>query len=337
MASASQDSPVKKALRTVVAVLLLLLAVILAIGSWGYHDFVSRGPLPSPTLVMVPRGSGLQEIAALLAERRVIHHPSVFETGVVLSGEAARLKAGEYEFPPRISPRQVMEMLAEGKTLIRRFTLAEGLTSQEAVQLLLAEQGLEGDIGQTPPEGVLLPETYHFSLGDRRSDVLGRMRRAMTEILASLWEKRAEGLPFNTPKEALTLASIVEKETGVPSERGRVAAVFINRLRKGMKLQSDPTVIYGLTSGAGPLDRALTLNDLEGSTDYNTYVIGGLPPGPIANPGRASLMAVLNPPQSDELYFVADGHGGHRFAATLAEHNENVRKYREMMKKMNDE
>jgi len=222
-----------------------------------------------------------------------------------------------------------MDMIAHGRVIIHKITVAEGLTVQQIVQLLNNEKSLDGDVTGAIAEGSLLPETYHFTYGDKRRDLIKRMQTDMSAQLAALWKSRKEGLPFTTPEQALVLASIVEKETGVDGERGRVASVFINRLRKGMKLQSDPTVAYGLhKSGEG-----LTLDDLRTPTPYNTYVIDGLPPTPIANPGHAAILAVLNPPDTNDLYFVATGNGGHNFAATLDAHNANVRAYREKMAK----
>jgi UPF0755 protein len=196
--------------------------------------------------------------------------------------------------------------------------------------LLGQADGLEGTTASTPSDGSLLPDTYHYSYGDKRADILGRMAKAMDVTLAELWAKRAADLPLTSPTEALILASIVEKETAIPAERGRIAAVFINRLKKGMRIDSDPTVVYGLTAGAGPLGRALTRDDLKIDHPYNTYRISGLPPGPICNPGRDSLAAVMNPLATDEYYFVADGTGGHVFARTLDEHNRNVANWRKL-------
>jgi len=224
--------------------------------------------------------------------------------------------------------KEVAELIASGVTLVHRITVPEGLASAEIVTLLMDAEALEGDISEVPPDGALLPETYHFHRGDARTEILDRMRQSMTEALAEAWEKRAENLPLKSPQEALVLAAIVEKETGVDRERALVAGVFVNRLRKGMPLQSDPTVVYGITLGAAPLGRALTRKDLAKPTPYNTYQINGLPPGPIANPGRAALEAAVNPAETEFFYFVADGNGGHAFAKTLAEHNRNVAKWR---------
>jgi UPF0755 protein len=212
----------------------------------------------------------------------------------------------------------------------RRLTIAEGLTVAEVYELLEEAHGLTGELPPPPPEGSLLPETYFYAFGDPRAELVRRMQRAMDDVLAELWPRRAEDLPLDGRAEALTLASIVDKETASAAERAKVAAVFVNRLRRGMRLQADPTVIYGLTAGEGPLGRSLTRRDWADDSDYNTYRIDGLPPGPIANPGRAAIEAVLNPAAVDYLYFVADGSGGHAFARTLDEHNRNVALWRKI-------
>ena len=241
------------------------------------------------------------------------------------------LHAGEYEFQPGISMEDVLAQLVAGKTVLRFVTIPEGLTSHEATALVAAAVGMKG-IADVPAEGSILPETYTFTLDENRAVLVGRMQQAMKDTVAELWAKRAEGLPVNTPEEAVILASIVEKETGLPEERQRVAAVFVNRLNRGMKLQSDPTVVYAITRGERELGRALRFKDLEVKDPYNTYYAAGLPPGPICNPGRAAIAAVLNPIESKELYFVADGTGGHAFAETLIEHNRNVAKWRKIIK-----
>lgn len=290
--------------------------------------YEGEGPLDEDRNVVIARGSGTGGIAAVLAEEGVVRDARAFHLAAVASGKSRRLRAGEYAFPAGISLRGVLELLESGRTVVRRFTVAEGLTSTEVVALLQATEGLTGEIGERPPEGTLLPETYHYSWGDDRGELLQRMRRSMEVTLAELWEQRAEDLPFDTPEEAVILASIVEKETGVGAERPLVASVFVNRLNRGMRLQSDPTVVFAITKGEEPLGRALTRADWRFEDPYNTYQNDGLPPGPIANPGRASLAAVLAPDQSDYLYFVADGTGGHAFARTLDEHNRNVARWR---------
>jgi UPF0755 protein len=296
----------------------------------GYHKALAPGPLQESRTIVVPRGSGLREIAQRLEDAGVIAYPRLFAIFAWVQGAQTDLRAGEYAFDAGASMRDVLDRLREGRTVVRRVTLAEGLTSLEMVALLNEAEGLEGKITDAPPDGSLLPDTYHYSLGDSRQEILDRMSKAMEIVLAELWEKRMPGLPIATPEEAVILASIVEKETAVPEERARVAAVFVNRLRKGMRLESDPTVVYGLTGGSGPLGRRLFRGDLKKDHAYNTYKIKGLPPGPIANPGRDSLAAVMNPMDTDEFYFVADGTGGHVFAKTLKEHNRNVAAWRKI-------
>lgn len=314
----------------VIAAVIVVALAATAGGAWLYlkQQFDAPGPLAQETIVIVPRGAGLGVIAEDLAAAGVVSDPTVFALGVRLFGDARALKAGEYAFAAGSSMREAAALVASGRTVVHRLTVPEGLTTAEVVALLAAAEPLAGDIAALPPEGSLLPETYHFHRGDSRESVLARMRQSMDEALAALWPTRQENLPLQSPEHALTLASIIEKETGVDSERALVASVFVNRLRKGMPLQSDPTVVYGITEGKAPLGRALTRKDLAEPTAYNTYQIAGLPPGPIANPGRAALEAAMQPAESDYFYFVAAGDGGHAFARTLTEHNANVAKWR---------
>jgi UPF0755 protein len=307
----------------------LLLIVLLgaSLTAYGIYYYDTKGPLTEQTTVVLPRGQGFQSIVSNLANQRVVAKPLLFRLISVATGNARRFKAGEYQFPAGSSPHEVMTMLAEGRVLMHKVTIPEGWTSQQVMALLDAEQALSGEVKQHVAEGSLLPDTYQFLRDDKREMLIAHMQSAMGQQLAQLWEKRAPNLPFATPQQAVTLASIVEKETGVDSERGRVAAVFINRLRRGMRLQSDPTVAYGIDP-SGKRGRPLTTTDLHTETPYNTYTIDGLPPGPIANPGKAALMAVLNPPQTDELYFVATGNGGHNFSSSLEQHNSFVQQYR---------
>lgn len=307
--------------------LVLLAGVIFA---WGYAQFTRPGPLGVSTVTVIPRGIGLEGIGRALASAGVIERPEVFVVGTKLSSVARDLKAGEYRFPERVSPRGVMEILIGGKTVVRRLTLAEGLTVAQVLAKLEASDGLSGTIAGAPDEGSLLPETYHFSYGDERAGLLDRMRDGMTRALTEQWPNRQAGLPFNSPEQALVLASIIERETGVDEERPLIAGVFVNRLRRGMRLQSDPTVAYGIAPGG--LGRPLSRADLARPSPYNTYVIDGLPPTPICNPGKASIRAALNPAKTEFLYFVADGTGGHAFARTLREHNRNVARWRRSRK-----
>ncbi|MFQ5533870.1 MAG: endolytic transglycosylase MltG [Sphingomonadales bacterium] len=307
--------------------LVLMVATIAAAVGWSARLFNAPGPLDRATVVLLPQGLGLKQVAARLDDAGAISPPLLFVAMVQLSGDARRLRAGEYLIPEAASMRAIRDLLKAGETVVHRFTVAEGLTSRQVAELLRAEPALKGEIRSVPAEGSLLPETYHFSHGDQRNDLLRRMTGAMDETLATLWPQRAPGVPLAGPWDAVILASIVERETARADERGRIAGVFMNRLRRGMRLQSDPTVAYGLNNGEA-LERPLSRADLDRETPYNTYLIGGLPPGPIANPGREALAAVLNPSETDELYFVADGTGGHAFAVSHAEHLRNVRKWR---------
>lgn len=299
---------------------------------WAKGQFEAPGPLEAEAIVVIPSGSGVQKIAAILSEAGVLDRPEIFTYGAKLTDRAGSLKAGEFRFPAYVSADEAIDILVDGKAVLRRLTIPEGLSSVEIVELINATEGLEGEITTIPPEGSLLPETYLFSRNEDRAVMIQRMSTAMTATLSELWEMREEGLPLETPEEAVILASLVQKESFLVDEQPVVAGVFTNRLRKGMRLQSDPTVIYGITLGK-PLGRRLLRKDLRAETDWNTYRIGGLPPTPIANPGRSALQAVLSPAETDYIYFVADGTGGHAFARTLDEHNRNVRQWRKIRDK----
>lgn len=306
-----------------------LCVALVIVGLWAVWSY--RGPGPQArrgeiTNVMLRRGAGLNEIATSLERASVVRSATIFIAAAQVTGAARELKAGEYEFPSGSSMARVLDVIRAGKTVRHQVTIPEGMTSDMVVEILNREEALTG-VAPTPPEGAVLPETYAFERGEDRAAVLQRMMDARDRALAELWAKRQPGLPIRTPEEAVILASIVEKETGVASERPRVASIFVNRLRKGMRLESDPTIIYGITKGR-PLGRRILLSELQAPTPYNTYAIDGLPPTPIANPGRASLAAVLDPPRTDYLFFVADGSGGHAFAATYEEHARNVEKWR---------
>lgn len=319
--------------RFIFVILLLGVAAVAAGSYYVLSQFDAAGPAAyegeTETIVSLPLGTGLNQAANILQQKGVVRSAIVFRAGVMYNRKTAALKAGEYAIPSGASPRQIMDILVEGKSIVYKLTLAEGLTSAMILDLVRNHPSLTGEVTLAPAEGSLLPETYIFNRGMSRDDLILRMQDDHNRTLNELWANRAPNLPIATKEEAVILASIVEKETGVAEERPRVASVFVNRLRKGMKLQSDPTIIYGLTKGV-PLGRGIRKSELEKPTPYNTYVIQGLPPTPIANPGKASLAAVLNPAETEDLFFVADGTGGHVFAPTLAEHERNVQKWREI-------
>lgn len=300
-----------------------------------YSQFERPGPLAEARTVVVPKGKGRIQIAEALEEQGVIGNRWTFVAGHMfqsLSGGKRNpdLKAGEYEIKPNASMRQVLDTLIEGKSIQYKVAVPEGLTSQQIVERLRAEPNLTGEITAVPDEGTLMPDTYLISKGMERQELISRMQTQMTEFLAQAWEKRQTDLPLRTLDDALTFASIVEKETGRADERARVAAVFHNRLKKGMRLQSDPTIIYGIVGGQGTLGRPITKPDIDTKTAYNTYQINGLPPGPICNPGRDAIEATLKPAETSDLYFVADGTGGHAFSENLKDHNAAVQKWREV-------
>jgi UPF0755 protein len=305
----------------------LLVAVLIGFGVFaGKSRFEAPGPLAEDKVVNIPRNVGKKDIADILAREGVIDQPWVFWGGSVVTGED--LKAGEYQFTKNISMRGVVDIITEGKVVQHLFTAPEGQTSEQIVQRLLAMDTLSGTIKEIPREGTLLPESYRFTRGTTRDSVIQRMQASQKRALQEIWERRTADLPVKSPEQLVTLASIVEKETGRPDERTRVAAVFANRLKTKMRLQSDPTIIYGLVGGKGTLGRPIMKSEIEQATPYNTYAIEGLPPGPIANPGRASMEAVANPARTKELYFVADGTGGHAFADSYDQHLKNVARLR---------
>jgi UPF0755 protein len=300
--------------------------------------FAYFGPGPaardgaSTSVVLRPHAS-LPEIATELKRGGAVGSDTFFILAVELTGAAHRLKAGEYAFPSHASLNAVIRAIAEGRVVHHFITIPEGVPSEQVMETLMHADFLTGVVPE-PPEGSVLPETYEAMRGDDRSAVLRRMMDARDRLLASLWAHRRDDLPYKDPEDAVILASIVEKETAKPDERPRIAAVFVNRLKANMPLQSDPTVIYGLTGGL-PLGHGLRASELASPTPYNTYKIPGLPPTPIGNPGRASLAAALDPPQTQDLYFVADGTGGHAFSATLAQHEQNVARWRAVEAKRN--
>ncbi|WP_341899046.1 endolytic transglycosylase MltG, partial [Ferrovibrio terrae] len=295
-------------MRALLAVLLAGVIGLSAVWLW-YADWLdSPGPLAQDRIVLIPRGTRVAGIAERLVEAGVVQHARLVELAAWQTGMASSLKAGEYQFVPGDTPRQVLERIAAGKVLARRLTIPEGQMTVEIRRIVEAGEALAGPWPAAPvAEGSLLPETYQYIHGDTRSDLIARMRKSRDDLLAELWPKRAAGLPLATPEQAIIMASIVEAETPVPAERARVAGVYLNRLKRGMKLQADPTVAYGITRGERELERPLTLNDLAQPSPWNTYTIDGLPPTPINHPGRASIAAVLQPESHGFLYFVADG------------------------------
>lgn len=297
-----------------------------------WTEYTDPGPLEERAVIVVERGTGLRELSATLEHEGIIREGMVFALFARLEEKHNRLKAGEFAFDPGMSAREVLDRIVAGETVVRRLTIAEGLTTREALERVSKAEGLVGAVPSGIGEGELLPDTYHYSWGDSRAALVERMRGAMRRTLAAHWAERPSDLPLSSPEELLVLASIVERETSVADERPQVAAVFLNRLRLGMRLQSDPTVVYGLADGLGSIGRPLTRVDLQTPHPYNTYVIDRLPPHPIANPGAASIAAVVRPAESDYLYFVADGSGGHAFARTLAEHNRNVANWRRIQR-----
>jgi UPF0755 protein len=322
------------------AVISAFVLVALAAGIalfFGKQRFEAAGPLPADRVVNIPRGSGMRDIADILSREGVIDQPWLFIGGVLVLKAREDLKAGEYEFKARSSMRDVVATIVEGKVVAHQVSIPEGLTSEQIVARLLQDDVLAGDIKQIPREGSLLPDTYNFARGITREQMVQRMQQAEQHLLHEIWEHRAPDLPLKTPDQLVVLASLVEKETGKPEERTRVAAVFVNRLKQRMRLQSDPTIIYGLVGGKGTLGRPIMKSEIEQPTPYNTYIIDGLPPGPIANPGRASLEAAANPARTRELYFVADGTGGHAFAETYEQHQKNVTRLRSIESDQKDQ
>jgi UPF0755 protein len=302
----------------------------------GKQRFEAPGPLPEDKIVNIPQRVGVRDIADLLQREGVIDQPWVFVGGVWVSKAQGDLKYGEYLFPKQASLRDVIHVISDGKVIQHQVTVAEGLTSEQIVARLMESDVLTGNIKEIPREGSLLPETYNFTRGTSREQIIQRMQHEQRRMVQETWERRSPDLPIENPDQLVILASIIEKETSKPEERTRVAAVFVNRLKQRMKLQSDPTIIYGIVGGKGSLGRPITRSDIELKTRYNTYVIDGLPPGPIANPGRASLEAAANPARTKELYFVADGTGGHTFSESLDQHQKGVARLRQIEAQQKD-
>lgn len=327
--------------RIVSGVLTVLLVVMVAAGGLTLlvgHLYGKPGPLTIAQTVVIPKGTSSNKIADELEEEGVVSSRWAFMINYLVQSrmhpEEVSLKHGEYLFKPGVSIREVLEILSEGKSVQYRVTIPEGLTSQQIVERLKAEEHLSGDITQVPPEGSLLPETYSIEKGMPRQELLERMQLKQQQMLARAWERRRSDLPLKTPEEAVVLASIIEKETGRADERERIAGVFVNRLRRGMPLQSDPTILYGVHGGGVSWGKPILQSEKDARNAHNTYQIKGLPPTPICNPGRPALEAALSPSDHGELFFVADGTGGHVFSATLREHNAAVVNWRKVEREM---
>jgi len=320
-------------MRRLLAAVLIVVLVLAGAFIFERVNFAAPGPVAPgggrQSVVLISPGEHLLAISRQLAADGVVRNSLLFALGVRLRGQSGKLKAGEYAIPSRSSMNDVAAILVAGQSIQHKLTAAEGLTSQMIYDIVRNDPALLGDPGNLPPEGSLLPETYLYTRGMRRTEILARMHEAQTIFLERAWRTRAPNLPFRNAEDAVVLASIVEKETAIPEERRHIAAVFINRLRLGMKLESDPTIIYGITKGY-PLGRRIRESEVRAATPYNTYVISGLPPAPICNPGKDAISAVLAPEQSGDLYFVADGTGGHVFTASLAAHQRNVARWRQI-------
>ena len=321
------------------AIFTVLVVISVAVGGLlfvGKQRFDQPGPLAADKVVNIPRGLGIKDISDLLLREGVIDQPYVFMGSVIVLKARGELKYGEYQFGKRASIADVVDTIIEGKVVQHAITIPEGLTSEQIVARLLENDVLSGQIKEIPREGTLLPETYRFTRGMARDQIIQRMAQAHKRVLAEVWEHRMPEVPIKTPEQLVILASIVEKETGRADERSRVAAVFINRLKNKMRLQSDPTIIYGLTGGKGGLGRPIMKSEIDQPTPYNTYVIDGLPPGPIASPGLKSIKAALYPADVPYIYFVSEDDRTHQFSTTAEEHIEAVKLYRQRQQEMKD-
>ncbi len=329
-ATAARGSSASRLAKVLLSLAIVSFVTALLVSAMLSAVILSPNPLSENKTLIIPRGASVAEISRILDEASAIANRVAFRIAArVLAGD--NLQAGEYEIVAGQNIADAVIAMRDGLSVVRMLTIVEGITSASVAETLLAEPSLSGEIAEPPPEGSLLPETYRYSYGDSRSDILERAAKGHSDLLNKLWATRDSGLPINTPREAVIVASMIEKETGKKAEeRPRIAGVFYNRLRRGMKLQSDPTVIYAITNGKTELERDLTHGDLAVPSPYNTYFVNGLPKDPICNPGRAALEAALKPDSNDYLYFVADGTGGHAFAATLAEHNKNVSRWRKI-------
>jgi UPF0755 protein len=323
------------------AVITIVLVLMIGVGGgyfYGKQKIEAPGPLQEDKVVNIPARAGMTDIADLLQREGVIDNNRWAFIGSVFALKArSELKPGEYLFQKNASLRDVIGTMVDGKVVQHAITIPEGLTSEQIVARLSDNDIFAGTVREVPREGTLLPETYKFPRGTTRDQVIARMQQTQKRVLAEIWERRNPDIPVKTPEQLVTLASIVEKETSKADERSRVAAVFVNRLRQKIKLQSDPTIIYGLVGGKGTLGRPIKRSEILQPSPYNTYVVDGLPPGPIANPGRASLEAAANPARTRDLFFVADGTGGHAFTETYDQHQKNVAKLRAMEKQIQND
>ena len=322
----------------IITLLLVLMLGAAGVYTYGKQKIEAQGPLQEDKVVNIPARAGMTDIADILQREGVIDNNRWAFIGSVFALKArSELKPGEYLFQKNASLRDVIGTIVEGKVVQHAVTVPEGLTSEQIVARLSENDIFSGSVREQPREGTLLPETYKFPRGTPREQVIARMQQAQKRVLTEIWERRSPDIPIRTPEQLVTLASIVEKETGKADERSRVAAVFVNRLRQKIKLQSDPTIIYGLVGGKGTLGRPIRRSEIQQPSPYNTYVVDGLPPGPIANPGRASLEAAANPARTRDLFFVADGTGGHAFSDTYDQHQKNVAKLRAMEKQIQND
>ena len=323
------------------AIITILLVVMIGIGGayvYGKQMIEAAGPLKEDKIVNIPARAGKRDIADVLQREGVIDvNPWAFIASVFALKASSELKPGEYSFHKNASLRDVIGTIVEGKVVQHSVTIPEGLTSEQILARLTDNEIFAGTVREIPREGTLLPETYKFPRGTTRDQVIQRMQQTQKRVLAEIWERRNPDVPVRSPEQLVTLASIIEKETGRADERSRVAAVFVNRLRQKMRLQSDPTIIYGLVGGKGTLGRPIRRSEIQQPSPYNTYVVDGLPPGPIANPGRASLEAAANPARTRDLFFVADGTGGHTFTETYDQHQKNVAKLRALEKQIQND
>lgn len=317
--------------RLILRVLVLSLIFFLGGSVFSFYSlFYEQNDIPDATVILVEKGENLHQIALRLKRDNLLSSVAVFKAAARFLGKSTSLKAGEYRIPAYASPKEILDILVSGQTVVRRVTIPEGKTSRQIFDILMRTPGLVGDLPEPPPNGTLLPETYAFSYGMPRKVIVDRMLSGMQKTVDELWPERNSDLPYTTKEEALVMASIIERETSLGSERPRIAGVFINRLRKGMRLQTDPTVIYAITNGTMELRRRLTHSDLRTPHPFNTYMNKGLPPAPICNPGRDSIRAVLNPQKTNEIYFVADGTGGHVFSRSFDEHRRNILKWKKV-------